>query len=118
MRYFAVPGESMCTTSQADDYTPSPGEIEMQGPRPSPEHVAQADGTWVLAPNRQRIAEIKAELTMLDQQLIRPMAEIAAGTADDDDREKFDALMVEKEKLREELRELTEPPKKKKKKDE
>ena len=54
----------------------------------------------------QRIAEIKWELVQIDQHLIRPMAEIAAGTADDEDRERFDELMERKEKLREELKEL------------
>ena len=54
----------------------------------------------------ERINEIKDELDRLDKQIIRPMAEIAAGTAGDEDRGKFDALMERKEKLRDELKEL------------
>ena len=64
----------------------------------------------------QRIAEIQNELAILDQQIIRPMAEKVYETASDDDLARFSELMDAKEKLREELRELTEPPKKKKKK--
>lgn len=50
MNVYAQPGSSM---QQIGGTCPS-GWIQMQGPRPSPYHVAQLDGTWELDAERRR----------------------------------------------------------------
>lgn len=59
MRSFGFVGQSAETLSLSDTYTPAAGEVEMAGPRPSPAHVAQADGTWALP--AVTAAEVKTE---------------------------------------------------------
>ncbi|WP_029896803.1 hypothetical protein [Desulfohalovibrio reitneri] len=43
-RIYAVPGESL----EQYALTRPPGAVEMDGPRPGPEYVAQPDGTWAV----------------------------------------------------------------------
>ena len=46
-KYYAVPGQSAFTAYLTSaGFSPAPGEILMNGPRPTPEHMAQPDGTW------------------------------------------------------------------------
>jgi hypothetical protein len=51
--------------------------------------------------------KMQAELDELDKRLIRPLAEIASGTATDDDHLWLAELKEEKERLRAKLHELT-----------
>ena len=58
---YGVIGTSQETIDTTGSYVPSPGEILMQGPRPTPEHVAQSDGAWslpVLTLEQARLAKI------------------------------------------------------------
>jgi len=48
MKYYAVIGQSACTIDETSTPTCPAGHIEMQGPRPEPDYVAQADGTWAM----------------------------------------------------------------------
>ncbi|WP_029893319.1 hypothetical protein [Desulfohalovibrio reitneri] len=52
-RIYAVPGESL----EQYALTRPPGAVEMDGPRPGPEYVAQPDGTWAV-PETEPVYEI------------------------------------------------------------
>ena len=56
--------------------------------------------------DERRRFEILRELDEIDRRLVRPLAAIVAGTADKDDRERFEELMTEKDRLRNELEAL------------
>lgn len=53
--------------------------------------------------NRLRAAEIARRFAEIDRERIRPLAAIAAGTAEDEDRNKLTALEKEAAELRTEL---------------
>ena len=53
--------------------------------------------------NRLRAAEIARRFAEIDRERIRPLAAIAAGTAEDEDRNKLAALEKEAAELRTEL---------------
>ena len=53
--------------------------------------------------NRLRVAEIARRFAEIDRERIRPLAAIAAGTAEDEDRNKLAALEKEAAELRTEL---------------
>lgn len=53
-----------------------------------------------------QIAAIKAELSALDMQAVRPLRAIAAGTATDEDRVKLAELETQAAKLREKLKQM------------
>lgn len=53
--------------------------------------------------NRLRAAEIARRFVEIDRERIRPLAAIAAGTAEDEDRNKLAALEKEAAELRTEL---------------
>ena len=53
--------------------------------------------------NRLRAAEIARRFAEIDRKRIRPLAAIAAGTAEDEDRNKLAALEKEAAELRTEL---------------
>ena len=53
--------------------------------------------------NRLRAAEIARRFAEIDRERIRPLAAIAAGTAEDEDRNKLAALEKEAAELRAEL---------------
>lgn len=53
--------------------------------------------------NRLRAAEIARRFAEIDRERIRPLAAIAAGTAEDEDRSRLAALEEEAKALREEL---------------
>lgn len=55
--------------------------------------------------NQQRIDEIKRQLTELDDQAIRPLRAILAGTSTDADRDKLREIEAQAEVLRAELAE-------------
>lgn len=46
MKYYAIIGQSGCTCDETSTPVCPEDHIEMQGPRPGPDYVAQADGTW------------------------------------------------------------------------
>ena len=48
MKYYAIIGESACTYDNTKTPKCPDGHIEMQGPPPSAEYLAQADGTWAI----------------------------------------------------------------------
>lgn len=69
MKYFGIVGAN----AEIIDSTPSPAcpadHIEMTSPRPTPDHVAQADGSWAIPPPipeqiaAQMLAHVDAHLT-------------------------------------------------------
>lgn len=57
--------------------------------------------------NALRVDEIKIRLSEIDNESIRPLRAVTAGTADEYDNQKLNELETEAEELREELRGLT-----------
>lgn len=113
MRSFGVIGQSGETLVLSGSYTPAANEVEMTGPRPSPAHVAQADGTWALPAvtaaeiAAQRIAEIDARLTAIDIASVRALRASVAGTATEADVAQLATLETEAAALRAERAGLT-----------
>jgi alpha-L-fucosidase len=84
------------------------GFIEMSESRPSPNHIARADGTWTLPDvGANRLAEIDARIAQIDTETIRPMRAVLAKTDTLDDLQKLQDLEVEVQDLREERASLT-----------
>lgn len=48
MKYYAIVGESIQIINETKEPLCPQGYIEMQGERPSPEHIANDTGEWVL----------------------------------------------------------------------
>ncbi|MCH5203142.1 MAG: hypothetical protein J1F03_00255 [Oscillospiraceae bacterium] len=66
----------------------------------------EADRAAILNSPERRAAEIKQQLTALDNQAIRPLRAILAGTPTDDDKDKLREIEAQAVILRNELAEL------------
>ncbi|MCH5207528.1 MAG: hypothetical protein J1F04_01480 [Oscillospiraceae bacterium] len=69
------------------------------------EEIASERAAILNSPER-RASEIKQQLTELDNQAIRPLRAILAGTPTDDDKDKLAAIETQAVKLRDELTKL------------
>lgn len=118
MKYFAKVGSNEVVIDSTKNPQCPDGYIEMQGDRPTPEHVAMNDGTWSLPIEtaeeiaNDRKAEIYKELDAIDLKSIRSLRAIASSTnetVNEQDVAKLAQLETEANALREELAELKKP---------
>lgn len=77
------------------------GAIEMTEAQPTPAHVADASGGWVLPPTA-RIAEIDAELMRLDLEAVRPLRAKVAGSGTPEDDARLADIEAQAQALRDE----------------